>query len=497
MKKASAVLFLIIILTFVLRFYKVTNVPPSLNWDEVSIGYNAYSILKTGHDEWGEFLPLHFKSFGEYKLPMQIYSSIPGIWIFGLNPLGVRITPVVYGVLTVLFLYLLTKELFKKDSIAAVSAFFLAVSPWHIQLTRGSFESSFALMWVVLGVWFYVKGLTKSVWWVLSIFPLSLAVYTYNSARMFVPLFLVTLFFLYRKEHFRFIKKSVASVLLFTILMLPVALFFIGGEGGARYKLVSITDEAGLVPRIDERRNTSSLPEPIIKLLYNRPVYLSYYFARNYFTHYTPDFLFINGAGHRQHHVQGIGQLYYVQAIFLLVGFYFLFKRKEKFAPLLLFWILLSNVPAAITMDSIPHALRTLNAVGAYSVVTGYGAYHAYSWLDKKKNIRLVVLGIFISVFVFQFTGYQKNLYIRYPILYSRDWQYGYREAVGYIKDNYDNYDMIVFTREYGEPHIFTLFYMNYDPLKFQNDPALVRFETNDWVRVLKFDKFYFPDLFY
>ena len=52
----------IVLLAFFLRFYKVTEIPPSLNWDEVSIGYNAYSILKTGRDEWGVFLPIHFKA---------------------------------------------------------------------------------------------------------------------------------------------------------------------------------------------------------------------------------------------------------------------------------------------------------------------------------------------------------------------------------------------------------------------------------------------------
>src|SRR3990167_11189801 len=91
----------VVILAFFLRFYKVTEIPPSLNWDEVSIAYNAYSVLNSGRDEWNKFLPVHFKSYGEFKLPAQVYLSIPSIQIFGLNELGVRITPVVYGSLTV------------------------------------------------------------------------------------------------------------------------------------------------------------------------------------------------------------------------------------------------------------------------------------------------------------------------------------------------------------------------------------------------------------
>jgi len=101
---------LVVLSAFFLRFYQVTKVPPSLNWDEVSIGYNAYSILKTGKDEWGVPFPLNFRSYGEYKLPVQIYASIPGIAVFGLNELGVRITPVIYGTLTVLLIFSLPRK---------------------------------------------------------------------------------------------------------------------------------------------------------------------------------------------------------------------------------------------------------------------------------------------------------------------------------------------------------------------------------------------------
>lgn len=486
----------ILLIAFILRINKITQVPPSLNWDEASIGYNAYSIIKTGRDEWGKTLPIHFKSFGEYKLPGQIYASIPAIALFGLNPFGVRITPVIYGTLTVLFLYFLTKELFKKESIALVSAFLLAISPWHIQLTRGSFESSFALMWVVLGVWLFVKGFKDSKWWIISMIPFALSVYTYNSARAFVPLLLFTLFVIYRKDILKEKKKAILSIVLFVLLMIPVMTFFVSGEGGARYQLVSITDEAGLIPRIDEARNLSTLPESLIPMFHNRPVYVGGYFIQNYLAHFTPDFLFISGAGHRQHHVQGIGQLYWVQALFLIVGISMLFKNKEKFKWLLLSWMLLAYVPVALTLDSIPHALRTLNAVPTYQIISAYGIYYLYSWLNKKNKIINYAFWIFVIVILmFQFAKYLNNYFNRYPVLYSRDWQYGYKQVLDYVGEKQGKYDMIVFSRNYGEPHIFTLFNLEYDPALYQNDPNLERFESNDWVWVLAFDKYYFPDL--
>lgn len=484
----------IIFLAFLLRFYNLDQVPSSLNWDEVSIGYNAYSILKTGHDEWGEFLPLHFKSFGEYKLPGQIYASILAIALFGLNPLGVRITPVIYGTLTVLFLYFLTKELLRDKKVALLTSFLLAISPWHIQLTRASFESSFALMWVILGIWLLVKGSKNPRWWIFSVLPFIAAIYTYNSARAFIPLFLLVTIFIFRKEIIKSKKYFAVSVALFVLLMIPLAKFVVEGLGAERYKLVSITDEAGLIPRIEEQRNISTLPPIITKLIHNRPVYITFYFAKNYLSHFTPGFLFISGAGHSQHHVQGIGELYLVQAPFLIFGLYLLFKNKEKYRWLTLSWMLLSYVPVAFTMDSIPHALRTLNAAPTYQIISAYG-FVIFMKMLKKDSERKIVLSLSLLLLIFQFVGYFDNLFNKYSLKYSRDWQYGNKEAVEYIQKNYDKYDLIVYTREYGEPHIFTLFYLNYPPEKYYENDNLVRFETYDWVRVTNFDKFYFPDL--
>jgi len=495
-------LFLILFLAFSLRFIKVTSIPPSLNWDETSIGYNAYSILKTGRDEWGEFMPVHFKSFGEYKLPAQIYASIPAIAIFGLNEFGVRITPVIYGTLSVLLLYLLAQELYRKREISLISSFLLAVSPWHIQLTRGSFESSFSLFWFLMALLFLVKGLKKPKWLVVSMIPFVISVYTYNTARVFIPLFLFAVTILYRQYFWKVRGWYLAAGVVFAILAAPIVPFVLSGDAAARYKLVSITDDAGLIPRLDERRNLSKLSPLITKLIHNRYTYNTYYFSQNYIAHFTPDFLFINGAGHKQHHVQGVGELYWIQAPFLLFGLYLLIKQKDKQSlplrgeslKILLPWLFLAFVPVSMTNDSIPNALRTLIAVPVYQIFTAVGIYN-FLKLTENKKLKTFVLIATLILFGLNFGIYLKKYYVDYAISYSRDWQYGNSQVVRYIKENQDKYDLVVFTRAYGEPHIFTLFNLKYDPVKFQNIPNLERFETFNWVRVLRFDKYYFPDL--
>lgn len=486
----------IVMLSFFLRFNQVTQDPPSLNWDEVSIGYNAYSILKTGRDEWNRFLPLHFKSYGEYKLPVQIYGSIPAIAIFGLNDFGVRITPVVYGTLTVLLMFFLGRVLFKNKEIGIISAFLLAVSPWHIQLTRASFESSFSVFWIVLGVYLMVKGFKKPKFLFWSVIPYVLAIYTYNSARIFTPMFLLLCLIVYHKDFFKNKKILAVSITLFIALLIPVVFFVLSGAGSARYKLVSVTDDPGLIPRINEARGKSILPEPLPRFIHNKIVYIGEVYAQNYLAHFNPDFLFLNGAPHKQHHIQGVGQLYLFQAPFLLLGLLFLFKRRQKYRFLIIGWLLLAFIPVSVTNDSIPHALRTLIAVPTYQFITAYGLVVSYLWLKKqdKKFQTICYLVLFIG-FGTSIGIYLNNYYNIYPKLYSRDWQYGNKQVVGYVAKHQNEYDLIVYTRHYGEPHIFTLFYLSYPPEKFASSPNLDRFETYDWIRVLRFDKFYYPDL--
>lgn len=494
--KISRLLFLIVVFAFILRFHNVTTNPPSLNWDEVSIGYNAYSILKTGKDEWNQRFPVHFKSYGEYKLPIQIYASIPGIYLFGLNELGVRITPVIYGTLTVLVVFFLGKELFESEVAGLVAAFLLGISPWHIQLTRASFESSLATLWIILGIWFLVKGFKREKWFVFSMVPFALSVFTYNSARIFTPMFLFTVLLIYRKKLLESKRIVLIALVVFTVLLIPLAPFIFSGERSARYKLVSITDDPGLIPRINENRGHSSLPQPLPRLVHNKFTYVALYFSRNYLAHFTPQFLFTSGAPHKQHHVQNMGELYYFQAPFLLIGLFALFYLRNKYKGLLLAWLLLAFVPVAVTNDSIPHALRTLIAAPFYQLICGLGFVFSLQWFRKLSgSLKISLVSLLILMISVSIGYYLYQYYVVYPVAYSRDWQYGYKQVIQYIKEHRKNYDLIVFTRHYGEPHMFTLFYLNYDPSKYQNNSNLIRFETYDWVRVLRFDNFYFPDL--
>jgi len=195
-KKTKLFLIFTFLIAFFLRFYKLGEVPYGLYQDETAIGYNAYSILKTGRDEHGQMFPLYFKSFGDYKLPLYIYLSAIPIKLFGLNSFSVRFVSAICGFLTVVLIYLLVKDILKNKNLAALTAFLIALNPWHLHYSRATFEVSLSLFLIFLGTILFYSGLEKKrniVLFPLGVAILFLALYTYN----YIPIILHDYLFLF------------------------------------------------------------------------------------------------------------------------------------------------------------------------------------------------------------------------------------------------------------------------------------------------------------
>ena len=198
--KKYKLLAIIILVAVSVRFVGVGSTPPSLNWDEISHGYNAYSILKTGQDEWGQAFPTIFRAYGDYKLPVYIYLTALSELLLGLTPLAVRLPSILAGIGSVIFTYLLVGELGglgrsekKMQTVALLSAFLMAIEPWSFFLSRGAFEANLAQFFVISGVYFFLRGLKNNASFVVSSVLFGFSVWTYNSARVFVPMLVLLL----------------------------------------------------------------------------------------------------------------------------------------------------------------------------------------------------------------------------------------------------------------------------------------------------------------
>lgn len=482
----------------------LTELPPSLNWDEVSHGYNAYSILKTGKDEWGNTLPLIFRAYGDYKLPVYIYITAFSEKVFGLNAFAVRFPSAIAGVITVIFTYLLTNKLFLKEFdiktrryIASLASLLVTIEPWSLFLSRGAFEANLALTFFLAGVYFLFVGFKTSLIIVFSLTLLGLSVWTYNSYRIFVPLMLIIFFLIYQKKFlaiFRRNKKlSVSCFFVLLLFFIPMFLQLLSSSGQARYGKVTILDE-GAIEQIHKLRQKSDLNPLLTRLIYNRPIYFLEIFLRNWASHFTFSFLFFKGGTNYQFSVPQHGLLYPLNLFPFVLGLVFLLKRRSKENLLILFWMLVAPVPSSLTREA-PHVLRSITILPTPMLVTSLGVVTFIGWFKSLNVLRSLSKSVFIFYIFLTalFLENYLNIYFNdYKRDYSFSWQYGYKEVVEFVKSHFWEYDKVIVTKKYGEPHEFFLFFWPWDPEKYIKDPNLIRFYQSEWYWVDRFDKFYF-----
>ena len=469
MKKTFLILAIIVGLALFLRLYKVTQIPPSLSWDEVSIGYNAYSILKTGRDEHGRFMPLDaFVAYGDYKPVLPVYLTVPFVALFGLNELAVRLPSVIAGTLTVFLTYFLVQELLKSSRlvpyISLLTSFLLAISPWHMQLSRAGFEANIALMFVVLGVWLVLKARDNPKIFLFSWLPFVASIYTFNSARYFVPLLGLALLVFCRKEINKHIKPFVSGVVLAVVFLLPILPYLLSPAARLRFAEVNIFTDLSIVKTANERIAADGNTW-WSKLLHNRRIGYARSYLLHLFDNVEPWFLFIRGDGNPKFSLQDVGQLYVVEIPFLLLGIYWLLARERRVAWLLLAWAIGALLPAATARET-PHALRIENSLPVWQIIIAYGIVSACQSISvsKKKFLIAVVTLLYVSNFAY----YWHNYYNHYAKEYSGEWQWGYREAIRYIAPLKDQYQKVVLTENIGRPHTYIAFYERIDPQEYR-----------------------------
>ena len=236
------ILVLIIILAAFLRLYRLSDYPMGLNADEAALGYNAYSLLLTGRDEHGHSWPVNLESFGDFKPAGYAYLLIPFIKIFGLTEFAVRLPSALFGILAVYFIYLLVKEL-STESCALISAALLAVSPWHLHFSRGGWEVNVATTLMLIGVWLFLKKRFE-----LCALSFALSMYTYQSARLVVPLLGIGLFYLYRP------KRIFVALILGFLLLIPLTYNLVTTDAGSRLSGVGLLADIGPLNRAKELR---------------------------------------------------------------------------------------------------------------------------------------------------------------------------------------------------------------------------------------------------
>lgn len=498
----------IILIAVFLRFWQLGKVPVSPDWDEAALGYNAYSLLRTGRDEYGTFLPRELRSYDDYKPPLYAYLTIPSVALFGLNVWAVRLPSAVMGSIAVLATYFLVLKLFETSKheariskqiqnskrqnstqsfisdlgfrisdlqkLALLSALLLAISPWHLQFSRIAFEANIGLTLNILGLVAFLYGLT-SVWWMsLSAFIFGLALYAYHSERIFVPLLVLALAVLWRKELLSDVRKVSIGVVIGLLTVAPLLPVVTDTTAMTRLRGTSpLSDTTALLKRsVQKIEEDQKRGDRFGMLLDNRRFVYAKTLVDGYMSHFSLKWLFLTGDNDR-HHAPNNGLLYLWELPFLLYGVAVLWRRGGRVPVFLFTWFFIAPIAASPTSGT-PHAIRTLVFLPTFQIFTAVGILQSVSSLAsfakrslwKRSGAWLVfaagaVFALCTVIFYFHMYYHQMNRE------YSKQWQYGYAQAVEYAQAHKGAYKKIVVSTSLEQPHMFFLFYTKYDPAAY------------------------------
>lgn len=495
------IIFLILIFAAVLRLWNLGSVPPSASLDEASIAYNAYSVMKTGGDEFGQFPLISQRGYDDWRRSSYLLISIPFIAVFNLSTVAIRLPAVILSILTVGALYLIILELFKKHSIfsysfALLSALLLAISPWHIYISRLGHESNASLSFFVFGVLFFLKGLKKNIFLLIAVLFFTLALVSYYSGQLLVPLFIIGLGIVYFKTLKKIIfssKRNIAVTIAIFLLVLPVLWSVFSPDSLIRYRGTSTFSQEANPEKFAEyveKRNEALINNDLIgSFLFNRRVYYATVFFNNYISHFNPQWLFV-GAVQEAFKAPYTGLLYVWQLPFILLGIAFLVKSKrvDKKAKILIFmWFLMGVLPASIATQA-PHAMRIYSMIPTWQIFTAFGISMMFLHAGK---LKMVYAFTTVIIATSGFISFYVNYFAEFPKLHSKAYQYALSQAVPYVLENEDKYEKIVFSNydNLFQSYMLFLYHSKYDPRLYQEQGGTL---SGGFDMIHKFGKYEF-----
>ncbi len=489
MKKIYILLFFILLLACLLRFFQLGKIPDGFHADEAAFGYNSYSILKTGKDEYSHFLPLTLKSFGDYKGAIYSYLTIPSIAIFGVSEFAVRLPTAIFGMFFVIITFLITDKITKNKTFALISSALVSISPIMIFLSRVQSDPLVAVFFILLGFYCFLIWIENNnmLYLFLNLFLWIISFFTYASPKIFVPLFI----FLILAFYFKKIKTQKRILLMiFYGVTIVISISLLAGNSGQRFNQLTVFNSASvnlpLEEKIREDRNT---PLFLTRIFHNKVIDYANYAINNYFSYINYSFLFSNSGQPMRERMPNAGLFYLVELPFFLLGLYLIFHRKLFWGYFTTIWFFAVPALLIFAVDETPNIHRFLFAVYPFELIVSFGVVSFIQFFKKNKNIQLLLTGGLVVIFGINLIFYMHELFIHQPIHQPWFRGYIYKPFVAELNKNYANYKKIVITKANSSPYIYILFFDKYDPVKYQlaGSPRDLDYKG--------FDKYYFvPD---
>jgi 4-amino-4-deoxy-L-arabinose transferase-like glycosyltransferase len=492
----------IVAIGIAVRLIRLDSVPPGFYIDEASFGYNAYSILETGHDEFGNYLPLYTPSFGTGKDPVYLYAAVASVKLFGLNEFAVRLPAAVFGSFTIWFTYLLALALTKRRGIGYLAALFLALSPWHILFSRFAIEVSSVPFFTTLGFYLLVRGLKRPAMLSWGALVLGVGLHTYAPAIPFILLMFPIFIIVYRK-HLGGMKKQVATA---SVILIIFAAAHAIPSLKPDNQLQHFKKSTILNPSHDtdsrEFLKISSWPAPLFADA-KPPLLRTAIFVRNYLSNYSPRYLFFDGdTSTFRAHVKGYGAFYAIFIPALIAGLILIILSRAPECRFLLLWLLVYPIGASITNQSCAQATRTITALPAYEIIFAIAVVAIADMarrqmrsdiLSLARFARKITIVIFTALFILYFCcagRFIRHFFTEYPEYSSLEWNAGFREAFKITENRKNDFREVVVSKNIPYSYIYALFYTKYDPELLQTYPL----DTDGVYRVGQIGKYVVRD---
>lgn len=501
--------FILLVAAF-LRFWKLGSIPNGLTPDEAALGYNAYSILKTGKDEYGQRLPLVFKSFGDYKPGLYIYLSTVPVFLLGLSDFSVRVVSALAGVIAVFLLYEIVGEFLNKKDIVRLGSLFqmlcaasIALSPWHIHFSRGAWEANLSLTLTLAAILFFLRSLKTFGYFFYFLLSLILTVLTYHGAKLSSVIVFVTLVLVFFSDFISILRKNIFRLLVYLVfsfvILLPVFLnLFEEGWGRlAVFSVFSYPRPPELLSLFLGEGNESKMSLTYL-LFHSEGLNFLRGILGRWFNHLSFQFLFFAGDWSNPRHVPpNHGVLPLFDLITLPLGFFLAVKDlRSKLIRFFVTWLILAPLPAALSRDSVS-AVRAFNMTASFAVISSLGASYFINFVLGIKKVfpRILVSSLAVVLFLGSFLYFLDAYFIHVPVHNAKYWEYGLREAVKAVLPIKDSYRKVIFQQSYAQPYIYFLFYGKYDPASYQQKASLTRYLGPDVGLVDRLDNIEFTYL--
>ncbi len=463
MKKLTLIILILIgILASVLRFYKLDSVPPSLNWDEVAAGYNAYTIAYWGADEYGNKFPIVFKSFADDKHPVHIYFTALIVKIFGSNDFITRSSSAFIGVVAVIAIFFLAKKLFASDMAGLFASFFLAVSSYHLHYSRGLWEANFAISLFVIGLALFYY---KSAW---SFLFFGLSFFSYHSAKLVVPPVVLVLILSNFKQFIsnkKFIIISLLISLVFGALILEdTRILGFARAGQTKFSQSQVKEEGGM----------------------------GKFILNNYKKYFGYDYLFKYGDQNPRGSVKVFGEFYKTDLLLIIAGIvYLLVKRKWQALIILSIWLIIAPLPGAISTTE-PNSTRGIFMLAPLVLFSAYGAT-ALVTIFKHKWLQYSIVVLILIILSFEFKNYLTYYFNSYGQKDAIEWQYGMKDIVQYVAAHPD-LNLVYMDKIRQQPYIFFLYYLKTPLPELLSTAKYDESNSKSFNTVLSYDKYHFGD---